>query len=140
MVRCPSVRWTCSRSGAQLRTWRRCRLPARGYLPARRERPRCDPGIPWQDDLCGTSFGVYKLLPHGSNEEIDIAFPRTDHAPEDTLGGAREIIAQSDPGMPYEQDVLRRDFTINGGALRIAWTKDGEATATFVDYTYGSTN
>jgi tRNA nucleotidyltransferase/poly(A) polymerase len=84
--------------------------------------------------LCGTAFGVYKLLPHGSNEEIDIAFPRTDHAPEDTLGGARDIIAQSDPGMLYEQDVLRRDFTINGGAFRIAWTEDREATATFVDY------
>jgi tRNA nucleotidyltransferase/poly(A) polymerase len=67
--------------------------------------------------LCGIGFGVYKFLPHGSSEEIDIAFPRSDHAPEDTLGGAREIIAQSDPGMPYEEDVLRRDFTINGGAL-----------------------
>jgi tRNA nucleotidyltransferase/poly(A) polymerase len=90
--------------------------------------------------LSGTSFGVYKLLSQSSNEEIDIAFPRTDHAPEDTLGGEREIIAQCDPGMPYEEDILRRDSTINGGALRIAWTEDGKATATFVDYTYGSTN
>ena len=69
--------------------------------------------------LCGTSFGVYKLLPHGSVEEIDIAFPRTDHAPAGTLGSARDIVAQSDPGMPFEQDVRRRDFTINGGALRL---------------------
>ena len=84
--------------------------------------------------LCGMGFGVYKFAPLGSSEDIDIAFPRSDYAPEDTLGGAREIIAQSDPGMPFEQDVLRRDFTVNGGALRIARSEDGEVIATFVDY------
>ncbi len=84
--------------------------------------------------LAGTSFGVYKFLPHGSTEEIDIAFPRTDHAPEGTLGSARDIVAQSDPGMPFEQDVRRRDFTINGGTLRLTRTADGELTATFLDY------
>ena len=83
--------------------------------------------------LCGTSFGVYKLLPHSPTEEIDIAFPRTDHAPEGTLGSARDIVAQSNPGMPFAQDVLRRDFTINGGALQLTNTPDGGLTATFLD-------
>lgn len=84
--------------------------------------------------LCGTSFGVYKFLPHDWPEEIDIAFPRTDHAPEGTLGSARDIVAQSDPSMPFSLDVLRRDFTINGGALRIERTADMRLDATFLDY------
>lgn len=84
--------------------------------------------------LAGTRFGVYKFTPQGSAEEIDIAFPRTDHAPEGTLGSARDIIAQSDPCMPFARDVLRRDFTINGGALALAWDAEGHLAATFLDY------
>ncbi|MBI5134963.1 CCA tRNA nucleotidyltransferase [Candidatus Uhrbacteria bacterium] len=70
-------------------------------------------------DLVGKTFGVFKFLPTGirSVEAIDIALPRRDHAYG--TGGYREVDVQSDPALPIEEDLKRRDFTINAMAVEI---------------------
>lgn len=65
-------------------------------------------------DLVGESFGVFKFKHEG--EEYDIALPRSDSK----IAGAKghkSIETQSDPFMPLEQDLMRRDFTINAMAI-----------------------
>lgn len=70
-------------------------------------------------DLVGKSFGVIKFKPKGSEEDIDIAIPRT----ERKMGaGYQGFEVTADPNLPIEDDLLRRDFTINA----IAKTIDGE--------------
>lgn len=70
-------------------------------------------------DLVGKTFGVLKFLPQGAKdiEPIDIALPRTEHAL--LTGGYRDVKVQSDPRLPIEQDLQRRDFTINALAFNI---------------------
>lgn len=67
--------------------------------------------------LVGRIFGVFKFSPSDSEEIFDIALPRTEH----TLGtgGYRDFDVQSDHTLPIEQDLERRDFTINALALNI---------------------
>lgn len=76
--------------------------------------------------LVGKSFGVFKCMPFGSEDEmtepLDIALPRTEHAAEEG-GGVRDFEVQSDPSLPIEEDLSRRDFTINAIAYNI---KSGE--------------
>jgi len=70
-------------------------------------------------DLVGKSFGVFKFVPKKFKlkEQIDIALPRTEHS--FNTGGYRDFDIQSDPKMTIEQDLERRDFTINAMALNI---------------------
>jgi len=72
-------------------------------------------------DLVGKSFGVLKFVPHGFKvgennfEAIDVALPRTEVA--GMSGGYKDFEVQSDPNLSIEEDLSRRDFTINA----LAW-------------------
>lgn len=63
----------------------------------------------------GKNFGVYKFAPHGVvlEEQIDIALPRTERAFLKGGGGRRDFEVQSDAALPVEEDLRRRDFTVN---------------------------
>lgn len=70
-------------------------------------------------DLVGKSFGIIKFKPIGSKEDVDIAIPRT----EKKIGvGHQAFEINADPFLPIEDELKRRDFTINA----IAKTIDGE--------------
>lgn len=70
-----------------------------------------------QVNLVGKFFGVYKWQPAGwAGEAIDVALPRTEHVAVGS-GQYRDFKVQTDPNLPIEQDLLRRDFTINALAL-----------------------
>lgn len=71
-------------------------------------------------NLVGKNFGVYKFYPtclpvsqesEKIDEAIDVALPRTEHAME--TGGYRDFEIQSDYRMSIEEDLSRRDFTVN---------------------------
>ncbi len=74
-----------------------------------------------QVDLVGRNFGVLKFQPETAGpaaarrEPVDIAWPRTERA--GGSGGYRDFQVQSDPELPIETDLARRDFTINA----VAW-------------------
>lgn len=81
-----------------------------------------------QVDLVGKRFGVLKFIPKGweeppraslafGGEPLDIALPRTDHS--FNLGGYKDVVAKSNPRLPIEDDLARRDFTVNAIAVRI---------------------
>lgn len=65
-------------------------------------------------DFVGRTFGVFKFVPDEGGDAIDIALPRREQ-PSGT-GGYRDVAASSDPAMPIEEDLARRDFTINAMA------------------------
>jgi len=71
-------------------------------------------------DIVGKKFGVLKFTPKGVKQQIDIALPRTEHAFK--TGGYRDFDVQSDYKLPIEEDLSRRDFTIN--ALAYDWQKN----------------
>ena len=58
----------------------------------------------------GKSFGIIKFKHFNDDEEIDIALPRTE---KKTDAGYQGFEVTSDHGLPIEQDLARRDFTIN---------------------------
>lgn len=62
-------------------------------------------------DAVGKSFGVLKFKSIDSNEEIDIAIPRTEKVTD--AGGHKGFDVTSDHELPIEKDLERRDFTIN---------------------------
>lgn len=81
-------------------------------------------------NLVGQTFGVFKFIPRGelgasSSEaremtkgaEIDIALPRKDFSLG--TGGYRDVEIQSEPDLNIEQDLGRRDFTINAMAVKL---------------------
>ncbi|HTP41155.1 MAG TPA: HD domain-containing protein [Nitrospiria bacterium] len=72
-------------------------------------------------DLVGKHFGVLKFLPREVEvaEAIDVALPRTEHSLHHT-GGYKDFAVQSDPTLPIEEDLRRRDFTVNAMAWEIA--------------------
>ena len=61
-------------------------------------------------NLVGQKFGVIKLKEFGSNEDIDIAIPRTEIK---TGPNRTDFEVSSDPMLPLEHDLYRRDFTAN---------------------------
>ena len=69
-------------------------------------------------DFVGRSFGVFKFSPDEEGPELDIALPRREK-PAGT-GGYRDVTAHADPRMPIEEDLARRDFTINAMAWEAA--------------------
>lgn len=74
-------------------------------------------------DLAGRNFGVFKLVPAGfiagKDEAVDFAIPRTEQSTEDSQGGFRDFDTQSDPSLPIETDLSRRDFTMNAMAFEV---------------------
>lgn len=96
-------------------------------------------------NLVGKRFGVWKFMPHEAKPQdrgetspgfanrglasgevsprpigLDIALPRTEHS--FNSGGYRDVSVDSDPELPIEKDLARRDFTVNAMALRLAPT------------------
>ena len=69
-------------------------------------------------DIVGASFGVLKFTPNGhEGEPFDIALPRT----EKKVGeGHHGFEINSDPFLPLEADLLRRDLTINAIAVNVS--------------------
>ncbi len=65
----------------------------------------------------GKSFGVLKFIPFNWDKEpIDIAIPRKDYK----LGeGHQGFRIETDPFLPIEQELNRRDFTINSIAISL---------------------
>jgi len=68
-------------------------------------------------DLVGKKFGVFKFKPKGwKGSEIDIALPRTEHS-INFSGAYKDFKIKSNANLKIEDDLSRRDFTINA----IAW-------------------
>jgi len=66
----------------------------------------------------GKSFGIIKFSPHRAKEmEIDIALPRRERS---TGTGHRDFEVDYDPHLPVEEDLGRRDFTINAMAMSLS--------------------
>ncbi len=68
----------------------------------------------------GKTFGVYKFMPADMvlDEPVDIALPRTERS--FSLGGVyRDFLVKSDPFLSIEEDMGRRDFTVNAMAADI---------------------
>jgi tRNA nucleotidyltransferase/poly(A) polymerase len=68
-------------------------------------------------DFVGHAFGIFKFTPsEGPAPEgpLDVALPRRDFAAG--TGGYRDVRTQSDPALPIEEDLTRRDFTVNAMA------------------------
>jgi tRNA nucleotidyltransferase (CCA-adding enzyme) len=65
-------------------------------------------------DFVGRSFGVIKFSPFGNfddaNAQIDFSLPRREHS---TGSGHRDFSVDFDHTLPVEDDLHRRDFTIN---------------------------
>ncbi len=82
-------------------------------------------GVPFKDviafleargsvDAVGRTFGVLKFVAHDGTVRLDIALPRRERAAG--TGGYRDVETESDFQMPIEEDLGRRDFTINAMA------------------------
>ena len=69
-------------------------------------------------DLVGKSFGVIKFTQfrQGVRNTFDIALPRREHS---TGWGHREFEVAFDPELSVEDDLVRRDFTINAMAVAL---------------------
>lgn len=66
-------------------------------------------------DLVGKSFGVIKFTQFTKEKQktFDIALPRSEHS---TGLGHKDFAIDCDPNLPIEDDLVRRDFTINAMA------------------------
>jgi tRNA nucleotidyltransferase/poly(A) polymerase len=69
-------------------------------------------------DLVGKSFGVIKFtqLIRGAPFTFDIALPRREHS---TGAGHKDFAVDFDPFLNVEEDLVRRDFTVNAMALSL---------------------
>lgn len=61
-------------------------------------------------------FAVIKFYPEGTQEEIDIALPRTEVS---TGSGYRDFEIVTDENLPIDEDLSRRDFTFNAMAMNV---------------------
>jgi len=73
-------------------------------------------------NLVGQTFGVLKFIPdevgpHQVRNTFDIALPRKDFSFR--TGGYRDVYTQNDPQLSIEEDLGRRDFTINAMAIEL---------------------
>lgn len=68
-------------------------------------------------NLVGRVFGVYKFTPAGETTAIDIAYPRKEIS---TGPGHTEFHIETDWRLPIEEDLGRRDFSINAIAKNVA--------------------
>jgi tRNA nucleotidyltransferase (CCA-adding enzyme) len=67
-------------------------------------------------DLVGKSFGVIKFTQRGAGSTVDMVIPRK----EISTGTAhRDFKVDYDPDLPIQEDLKRRDFTINAIARAI---------------------
>ncbi|MFC2158985.1 HD domain-containing protein, partial [Acidobacteriota bacterium] len=71
-------------------------------------------------NLVGKSFGVIKFKIQ--DRTYDIALPRIDRSTTSKNRGHKDFIIDTDPDLPLETDLSRRDFRCNSIALRL---KDG---------------
>jgi len=71
-----------------------------------------------QVDLVGRSFGVIKYTEYHDDTPctFDIVLPRKEFS---TGVGHRDFSVTFDPGLKVEDDLLRRDFTINAMAVSL---------------------
>jgi len=69
-------------------------------------------------NLVGKNFGVFKLKLKNTTDEIDIALPRTEYSLNNN-GAYRDFKIQSDYKLPIEEDLSRRDFTVNAMAYNL---------------------
>ncbi|MDA1038311.1 MAG: hypothetical protein O2877_01320 [bacterium] len=76
-----------------------------------------------QVDYVGKRFGVWKFSPFHdpTNPTIDIALPRKEVSIGNT-GGYRQFLIESDSTLQIEEDLKRRDFTVN--AIAYSWRED----------------
>lgn len=68
-------------------------------------------------NFVGKTFGVFKLTLKDQKNAIDFALPRTDFAFK--TGGRKDFKVRYNPKLKIEDDLSRRDFTINAMAIRI---------------------
>lgn len=65
--------------------------------------------------VVGKSFGVLKFSPHSHPDTVvDMALPRKERS---TGVGHRDFEVEYDPNLPVEEDLGRRDFTVNAMAM-----------------------
>ncbi len=64
----------------------------------------------------GKAFGVYKFTPSDGGPTVDVVFPRVEAS---TGTGHRDFDVRFDWTLPVEDDLGRRDFTINAIAERV---------------------
>ncbi len=67
----------------------------------------------------GKNFGVFKLLPNADRGAVfDVALPRMERS-MGLRGAYREFEVESDSDLPIEEDLKRRDFTVNAMAFEL---------------------
>lgn len=69
----------------------------------------------------GERFGTFKFTPHGCRDmqPIDIALPRTEAIADKHKSGRKDQQIETDFRLSIEEDLSRRDFTINAIAFEI---------------------
>lgn len=69
-------------------------------------------------DLVGRSFGVikYTQFSDGEGHTFDLTLPRREHS---TGWGHKDFAVSFDPFLPVEDDLVRRDFTVNAMAVAL---------------------
>ncbi len=68
-------------------------------------------------NLVGKSFAVLKF--HYKGEIIEIAIPRKERKASDSSYSHKNFVVEADPSLPVEEDLRRRDFTVNSMAMRL---------------------